>query len=256
MHFNSNNNQHHYQNSNKQNNNNKNQYEQNYIIETSELELKSSHLMQSLLSKNSDSTTNSASSKSNDNDDNTSYKRKNVDELEKIKASKKNTNQIGKLEESRLLNSYNYRYQILHPSRVELDPQNRLKNCNNINNNINNNNNNFRNFLQIKLKDIIDVNREKIFIDNLYAQFYSDSNIINLVYVSPMDQVPENSILLDNSFLNSAGKNAASSPLSGFFGESLASANISTNKLLNDFYINAALRRNSSSKLYRDFLGI
>jgi len=254
MHFN-NQQQLHYQNSNKQNNNNdnhKNQYEQNYIIESSELELKSSRLLQSLLSKNSDSTTNSASSKSNDN---TSYNSKNDDdeddELEKINANKRSTNQIGKLEESRLLNSYNnYRYQILHPSRAESDPQNRLKNCNNINNNINNNNNNnIRNFLQIKLKDIIDVNREKIFIDNLYAQFYSDSNIVNLIYVSPMDQVPENSILLDNSFLNSAGKNAASPPLGGFFGDGLTNANISTNKLLNDFYINAALRRNSSSKL-------
>jgi hypothetical protein len=232
---NNNNNNNHHQNSNKQNNN-QNQNEQNYIIETNEFNFKS-HFLQSLLSKNSDSLAKSSSSKHNNNIIN--------DELKKTTANnnKKISNHIDKLEESRFLNNYNYRYQILHPNR-ESDYKNRLANCNN---NINKN----RNFLQLKLKDLIDVNREKIFIDNLYAQFYSDSNIINLVYVSPMDKIPENSILLDNG-LFSAAKNSASGAQSGFFSGSLSDANISTNKLLNDFYLNAALRRNNSSNSFEN----
>ena len=231
-------NNNHHQNSNKQNNNqNQNQNEQNYIIETNELNFKS-HFLQSLLSKNSDSLAKSSSSKHNNNNNIIN------DELKKTTANnnEKFSNHIDKLEESRFLNNYNYRYQILHPNRIESDYKNRLANCNN---NINKN----RNFLQLKLKDLIDVNREKVFIDNLYAQFYSDSNIINLVYVSPMDKIPENGILLDNSLFNAA-KNSASEAQSGFFSGSLSDANISTNKLLNDFYLNAALRRNNSSNSF------
>ena len=126
----------------------------------------------------------------------TKYLDSTFSELNNIRRSKRNDIHIklsekNKLEESRIINSYNYRYQILHPSRIDTDNKNRL-NCNT---------NNKNSFLQIKLKDLIDINRENIFIDNLYAQFKSDSNIVNLVYVSPMDRVPENSVLLNNGFV-------------------------------------------------------
>ena len=233
-----NNNNNQYRNSNKQKDT-KNQNEQNYIIETNEFRFKS-HLMQSLLSKNSNSAAKRSASKHNNikNDELKKTIANNNNNVNNSK-NKKFSNHVDKLEESRYLNNYNYRYQILHPNRIESDYKNRLTNCNNKN----------RNSLQIKLKDLIDVNREKIFIDNLYAQFYSDSNIINLVYVSPMDKVPENSVLLDNNFFNSA-RSSASSSLSGVLGDSFANANVSTNKLLNDFYVNAAIQRNTSSNFF------
>ena len=56
-------------------------------------------------------------------------------------------------------------------------------------------------YLQFKLADLIDANSSFV-IDNLYAQFQSNSKQINLFYLPPMEKrLPENSLLLSTELL-------------------------------------------------------
>lgn len=75
--------------------------------------------------------------------------------------------------------------------------------------------------IQVRLRDLIDPDRNRTFIDNLYAQFESNSNKINLIYVHPT--------------LNTTA--AASNSTRPLNNEALADT-----KLLNDFYMNAYIR--------------
>ena len=97
-------------------------------------------------------------------------------------------------------------------------------------------------YLQLKLSDLVDPDRDKTFIDNLYAQFVPNTNLINLVYVPPGmgSKVPDNSVLLNNKLLSS------NSTQSILFGNGSFTNNVDTNKLLNEFYLNA-LNQNLTS---------
>ena len=74
-------------------------------------------------------------------------------------------------------------------------------------------------FIQVKLRDLVDPDRNRTFIDNLYAQFESNSNKISLFYVHPGLHVPPNGSRL------------------------LSNEAIGDTKLLNDFYMNAYVRQ-------------
>lgn len=72
--------------------------------------------------------------------------------------------------------------------------------------------------VKVKLRDLVDPDRNRTFIDNLYAQFESNSNKISLIYVNPsLHAAPNGSRLLTNQALTDT-------------------------KLLNDFYMNAHIR--------------
>jgi hypothetical protein len=87
-------------------------------------------------------------------------------------------------------------------------------------------------YLHLKLNDLINPDRNKTFIDNLYAQIQPDSRQINLIYAAPtlnkMYQMPDNSVLLSNRLLEN--KN---------FSMLLNNNNkqIDANKLLNEYYL-------------------
>lgn len=104
-------------------------------------------------------------------------------------------------------------------------------------------------YIQFKLSDLINPNRNKTFIDHLYAQFQADSNKINLVYLPPSEQqqqqqhhreqneqLTSNLVLLSDQSLNHTSKKQNSS---SFYSD--------TNKLLNEFYLNAAYFKQSKT---------
>ena len=73
-------------------------------------------------------------------------------------------------------------------------------------------------YIQVRLRDLIDPDRNRTFIDNLYAQFESNSNKINLIYVHPtLHAAPNSSRPLNNHAL-------------------------ADTKLINEFYMNAYVR--------------
>ena len=145
-------------------------------------------------------------------------------------------------EKEALVKNYNYRYQAVYPEHTHHHPVASSSSASTSKSS---------NFLQIKLKDLIDLNREKVFVDNLYAQFYSDSNLVNLVYVSPMEKaataLPVNSVQLDNHFMSMLKGSASTVNLSQSLNTTFAN-NLDANKLLNEFYLNAAIRRNATRK--------
>lgn len=97
-------------------------------------------------------------------------------------------------------------------------------------------------YLQFKLADLIDANSSFV-IDNLYAQFQSNSKQINLFYLPPMEKrLPENSLLLSTELLfhiNNDNNNKNNISQNG---------NNSVNMLLNDFYLLAAKHQLNNSK--------
>jgi hypothetical protein len=100
-------------------------------------------------------------------------------------------------------------------------------------------------YIQFKLSDLINPNRNKTFIDNLYAQFQSNTNQISLFYMPPSDQdssndrlPPSNSVLLNDNLLNNSHNSHGKIQLTK-----------NTNELLNDFYLNARYQ----SRLARNY---
>jgi len=87
-------------------------------------------------------------------------------------------------------------------------------------------------YLHLKLNDLINPERNKTFIDNLYAQFQPDSKQINLIYAASalqkMNQMPDNSVLLSNRLLDN--KNYS-------FLLNNNNKQIDANKLLNEYYL-------------------
>ncbi len=104
------------------------------------------------------------------------------------------------------LNSYSYQYNSMPPN-ARYKP---------------------KDYIKLKLSDLVDPDRNKTFIDHLYAQFQANSNQISLVYVPPGEKVPDNTMLL---------------------GEDLASTQ-SGNKLLNEFYLIAAKQKSTSKTVF------
>jgi hypothetical protein len=93
-------------------------------------------------------------------------------------------------------------------------------------------------YIKMKLSDLINPDRNKTFIDNLYAQFQSNSNQINLLYVPPNEKPPDNTILLTNSLLNN-----------DYSTNQLTNTNnhVDSNKILNEFYLNAIKYKSNSN---------
>jgi hypothetical protein len=92
-------------------------------------------------------------------------------------------------------------------------------------------------YLKMKLSDLINPDRNKTFIDNLYAQFQLNSNQISLLYVPPNEKPPDNTILLSNSILNN-----------DYSTNQLTNTNrVDSNKILNDFYLNAIKYKSNSN---------
>lgn len=103
-------------------------------------------------------------------------------------------------------------------------------------------------YLHFKLSDLINSNSSFV-IDNLYAQFQSDSKQISLFYVPPMEQadarLPENSFLLSAKLLFDSLNRTRN-----LTDTTTTSANSSVNLLLNEFYLLAAKSQsNYNSKL-------
>jgi hypothetical protein len=99
-------------------------------------------------------------------------------------------------------------------------------------------------YLKMKLSDLINPDRNKTFIDNLYAQFQSNSNQINLLYVPPNEKPPDNTILLTNSLLNN-----------DYSTNQMTNTNsrVDSNKILNEFYLNAIKQKSNSNNNNRFF---
>jgi hypothetical protein len=125
----------------------------------------------------------------------------------KNKRTKRNTIFSNDDDYNNLENNHNqYHYQYRRPNRYE--------------------------YLHLKLNDLINPERNKTFIDNLYAQFHPDSKQINLIYAASslqkMNQMPDNTVLLSNRLLDN--KN---------YSVMLNNNNkqIDANKLLNEYYL-------------------
>jgi hypothetical protein len=125
----------------------------------------------------------------------------------KNKRAKRNTIFSNDDDYNNLENNHNqYHYQYRRPNRYE--------------------------YLHLKLNDLINPERNKTFIDNLYAQFHPDSKQINLIYAASslqkMNQMPDNTVLLSNRLLDN--KN---------YSVLLNNNNkqIDANKLLNEYYL-------------------
>lgn len=100
--------------------------------------------------------------------------------------------------------------------------------------------------LKIKLTDLIDPNRNQTFIDNLYAQFQSDTNRINLLYLPDMQKAPSNSILL-NSLSNTSSINYYNATSNNRTMQD-------TNRLLDDFFLDVKTSTKTNSTLDRGLM--
>ena len=130
----------------------------------------------------------------------------------------------------------------IHSKTFHSDSNNRQKSAKlYINKKITSSNSNSKSdYMQFKLSDLINPMRNQTFIKNLYAQFEPNSNKINLLYLTSMEQsMPENSMLLTAELLVKSQKNISKNNNNTFD---------ITNKLINDFYL-SALKINGSCKL-------
>ena len=96
--------------------------------------------------------------------------------------------------------------------------------------------------LRLKLNDLINPDRNGTFIDSLYAQFQSNSNQINLIYVPPNEKPPDNSVLLNNDLFGNEKIGNYSSTNQIITNSSI----VDSNKLLNEFYLNAIKQKTNS----------
>jgi hypothetical protein len=107
-------------------------------------------------------------------------------------------------------------------------------------------------YMEFKLSELINPDRNRTFADNLYAQFQSNSNKINLFYLpkqQPGATLPPNTVPLnDNSkladyFKMSRGGGGNASSLGANVSATFANSDLyNTNQVLNEFYLSAAMR--------------
>ena len=114
-----------------------------------------------------------------------------------------------------------------------------------------------QNYLEFKLSDLINPNRNKTFIENLYAQFQSYSNKINLFYLPPTAQqqgrLLGNSVLLNDQFIDNYRMGNISTTSSFGNGSFVDGDMYNTNRMLNEFYLNAAMRPTSKFTFFYIF---
>lgn len=107
-----------------------------------------------------------------------------------------------------------------------------------------------QNYLEFKLSEIINPNRNKTFSDNLYAQLQENTNRINLFYLPdgssntrPSGSFPLNQKLTDyykmqqNNQSNNTSNSAQFTP-----SQQDTSDYVNANRVLNEFYLNAGIK--------------